>query len=276
MKPLPIELLPAVKKIACLAGDAIMQIYQQGDFKLYQKQDDSPVTSADYAANEVLMAELKKLTPEIPVISEEAELLGLAQRENWSRYWLLDPMDGTQEFVARSGDFAVNIALVENGWPVLGVIYWPTQKICYYATKGNGAFKQDQQTTKAIQVNQHQHTDSLIMAISRVQKAETVGRYLTQPNTYDTVQRGSCSLKSCLIAEGGADFYLRIGPTGEWDTGASHCILNEAGGNIVDAEFNPLTYNQRETLSNPDFLVLGDQSINWQDIIIPHKTRRTL
>lgn len=277
MKPLPIELLPQVKQIARQAGDAIMDIYENGDFTLYQKSDESPVTSADYAANEILMAELNKLTPDIPVISEESEMLALAQRASWPRYWLLDPMDGTQEFVSRSGDFAVNIALVENGWPVLGVIYWPTRKIWYYATKGDGAFKQDAKQSKQIKVTQdHNSLSELRIAVSRVQKEETVAQFLIEPNQYKRVELGSCSLKSCLIAEGLADFYLRIGPTGEWDTGASHCILNEAGGNIVDAEFNPLTYNQRETLANPDFLVLGDQAINWQDVIIPHKTQRQL
>ncbi|MCU4674361.1 3'(2'),5'-bisphosphate nucleotidase CysQ [Catenovulum sp. 2E275] len=276
MKPQPIELLEQVKEIARLAGDAIMTIYEHGDFELYQKNDESPVTTADYAANEVLIKALTELTPDIPVISEETKLLKLAQREHWSRYWLLDPMDGTQEFVSRSGDFAVNIALVENGWPVLGVIYWPTQNTWYYATKGNGAFKQKDEHVTSIQVAKHQPNDQLTIAVSRVQKSDTVGRYLTHPNSHAKVQQGSCSLKSCLIAEGVADFYLRIGPTGEWDTGASHCILHEAGGEILDAEFNPLTYNQRETLANPDFLVLGDQSINWQDVIIPHKTLRTL
>ena len=276
MKPLPIELLESVKNIAYTAGEAIMQIYQDGDFELYQKNDESPVTSADYAANEILIRELTELTPDIPVISEETKLLKLAQREHWARYWLLDPMDGTQEFVSRSGDFAVNIALVENGWPVMGVIYWPTKNIWYFASKGNGAFKQTGKTIESIQVAKHRPEEQLTIAVSRVQNADTTGRYLIDPTAHAKVKRGSCSLKSCLIAEGIADFYLRIGPTGEWDTGASHCILNEAGGEILDAEFNPLTYNQRETLANPDFLVLGDQSINWQDIIIPHKTSRPL
>ncbi len=276
MKPQPNELLEPVKKIAYEAGEAIMQIYRDGDFELYQKNDESPVTSADYAANEILIHQLSELTPDIPVISEETKLLKLAEREHWPRYWLLDPMDGTQEFVSRSGDFAVNIALVENGWPVLGVIYWPTQKIWYFASKGDGAYKQQGDQVRSIKVAKHKPNDPLRIAVSRVQKADTVGRHLTHPASHVKVVRGSCSLKNCLIAEGAADFYLRIGPTGEWDTGASHCILNEAGGEIIDAEFNPLTYNQRETLANPDFLVLGDQSVNWRDVIIPHKTLRKL
>ncbi|MER2493826.1 3'(2'),5'-bisphosphate nucleotidase CysQ [Catenovulum sediminis] len=276
MKPHPIELLDDVKKIAHQAGEAIMAIYNQGEFELYHKLDESPVTSADYAANEVLMDELRNLTPHIPILSEESCAVSYAERKKWNQYWLLDPMDGTQEFVSRSGDFAVNIALIVDGEPNLGVIYWPTKNIWYFAVKGHGSFKQDASGVQRIQVTQHEDHHSLRLAVSRVQKNNTVDQYIRNVQQYERVALGSCSLKSCLIAEGCADFYLRVGPTGEWDTGASHCILNEAGGNILDSEFNALSYNKRKTLANPDFIVIGDVKLAWRDIIIPHKTQRIL
>ncbi|KMT64323.1 3'(2'),5'-bisphosphate nucleotidase CysQ [Catenovulum maritimum] len=278
MTPKPKDLLEQVKQIAYHAGEAIMQIYKKNDYDLYQKDDESPVTSADYAANEVLVEELKNLAPDIPIISEEMEKTPLVERQKWKRYWLLDPMDGTQEFVSRSGDFAVNIALIENHTPVLGVIYWPTKNTWYFATKGNGAYKQIKQTGNIvpIQVTSHSEKPELRIAVSRVQKSETIAKYLVAEQTHPKIALGSCSLKNCLIAEGNADFYLRIGPTGEWDTGASHCILREAGGEILDAEFNPITYNQRDTLENPDFIVMGDQNIEWQKVVKPHKTHRKL
>lgn len=280
MRPDPAELLDDVKQIAFQAGEAIMAIYKEGDFDLYQKDDESPVTSADYAANEVLTEGLQKLTPSIPILSEESCEFSFTERKTWQAYWLLDPMDGTQEFVSRSGDFAVNIALVVEGEPVLGVIYWPTQGTWYYAIKQQGAFKQVGQVIEPIQVTKYPRKDftaaDLRLAVSRVQKSNTVGQYLVDAEQHEKVALGSCSLKSCMIAEGSADFYLRVGPTGEWDTGASHCILREAGGNILDSEFNALSYNQRETLANPDFIVIGDRKVDWKKVIIPHKTQRTL
>ncbi|AWB68665.1 3'(2'),5'-bisphosphate nucleotidase [Saccharobesus litoralis] len=277
MQPEPSALLEPVKQIAREAGLAILDIYDSGNFELQQKDDESPVTSADYAANDILVAGLKALTPKIPIISEETTAVNLTQRQAWKRYWLLDPMDGTQEFVSRSGDFAVNIALVENGWPVMGVIYWPTKNTFYYAIEGQGAFKQKSAEPVPISVrNIDQDERNIKLAVSRVQKKDTVTRYLMDGYDYEMVPLGSASLKSCFIAEGKADCYLRIGPTGEWDTGASHCIIEEAGGRILDSEFNGLSYNKRDTFANPDFMVLGNQDIAWHDVIKPHKTTRKL
>ncbi|WP_111976976.1 3'(2'),5'-bisphosphate nucleotidase CysQ [Algibacillus agarilyticus] len=277
MQPEVKSLLEPVKAIAQKAGLAILDIYNSGEFELEQKDDDSPVTSADYAANDILVAGLKALNPHIPIISEETTAVTLQLRKQWNRYWLLDPMDGTQEFVSRSGDFAVNVALVENGWPVMGVIYWPTKDIFYYAIEGQGAFKQAKGKIKAISVRDvSNEPESIKLAVSRVQKKDTVTRYLFDNHHYEMVPLGSASLKSCYIAEGKADCYLRVGPTGEWDTGASHCIIEEAGGRILDSEFNGLSYNKRNTFSNPDFMVLGNQNIDWHQVIKPHKTKRTL
>jgi 3'(2'), 5'-bisphosphate nucleotidase len=253
------------------AGVEVMKYYRQGNYTKEFKNDESPVTSADIAANDILMDQLRTLTPHIPIISEEIGAVALAERKSWSRYWLLDPIDGTGEFIIGSGDFAVNIALVENGWPTLGVIHAPDHCLTYYGQKDVGAFKDNLQASHAIKVAEYNQKRRIKVAISRRQQLALMGQYLNTQYTYDYVALGSCSLKNCLIAEGGADCYLRIGVTGEWDTGASQCILEAAGGNILNSEFNPLTYNKRESLLNPDFVSLGAKQFPWQDIIKAHR-----
>ncbi len=270
------KLLEPVKATAREAGAILWEMYQSGNFSEEQKSDRSPVTTADLAANAYIISKLMALTPDIPIISEETQLVPLTQRADWPRYWLIDPMDGTQEFVARSGDFAVSIALVEHGWPALGVIYWPKEDLLYYATRGNGAFKQHANLINRIQVHQHQPGEQLRIAVSRRQPRQPIIDLLSseQPVTY--IPLGSCSLKSCLVAEGKADCYLRLGPTGEWDTGAVQVIVEEAGGRILDSQFSALSYNERETLANPDFMVIGQATTPWQHMIKAKSTEREL
>jgi len=268
------ELLAIAIDSSKKAGVEVSKHYKSGDYTSEIKEDNSPVTSADIAANDVLMAELQRLTPNIPIISEEVGAVPLAQRKDWPRYWLLDPIDGTGEFIIGSGDFAVNVALVENGWPVIGVIHAPAHQVTYYGQKGLGAFKEIDGETVQIKVKPYDNQRKITVAISRRQQLSLMGQYLNKAYEYDYVALGSCSLKNCLIAEGGADCYLRIGPTGEWDTGASQCILEQAGGTIIASEFSPLSYNQRESLLNPDFVSIGAQNIPWRDVIIPHHKPR--
>ena len=270
------KLLSIALESAKKAGQEVARYYKNGNFTAEIKEDNSPVTSADIAANDILMDELKRLTPDIPIISEEVGALELAQRSKWSRYWLLDPIDGTGEFIAGSGDFAVNVALFENGWPSIGVIHAPDHQLTYYAQNNLGAFKENDSGSHRIHVAKYDGQRRIKVAISRRQDINLMGQYLNSKYDFDHVALGSCSLKNCLIAEGGADCYLRVGPTGEWDTGASHCIIEQAGGSIIDSEFKPLTYNQRETLMQPDFVSLGNKEIPWQDIIKPHKATRLI
>ncbi len=271
------KLLSIALDSAKKAGVEVMKYYRDKSFTAQLKEDKSPVTSADIAANDILMDQLRTLTPDIPIISEEVGTVSLAQRKNWSKYWLLDPIDGTGEFIIGSGDFAVNIALVENGWPSIGVIHAPDHHLTYYAQTHLGAFKECNgqgnvpQEKSQIQVAEYQEKRCIKVAISRRQQLSLMGQYLNDDYDFDYIALGSCSLKNCLIAEGGADCYLRIGVTGEWDTGASQCILEQAGGSIINSEFNPLTYNKRESLLNPDFLSLGNQNIHWQDVIKAHR-----
>jgi 3'(2'), 5'-bisphosphate nucleotidase len=263
------QLLEIAKRAAREAGKVVLQIYDSGEFTSYQKDDDSPVTSADYKANDIITGMLQRETPDIPIMSEESDNGALAQRKNWKRYWLIDPIDGTQEFIARSGDFAVNIALIEDNQPIMGVIYWPPGDTLYSALKGHGAYKENPLETKRIKVRELDDPKYgvVMIAISRRQAREKVMSNMSEHRTYQTLPAGSCSLKACFIAEGKADVFLRIGITGEWDTGASQCIVGEAGGTILAHDFEPLSYNQRESVSNPDFMVMGDQRVDWQSII---------
>jgi len=262
-----------VAQIARQAGALIMRLYDMHEYKTYEKADDSPVTSADMAANKFIIEALASLTPDIPILSEESGHVDFNQRKHWPRYWLIDPIDGTQEFIARSGDFAVNIALVEGNTPVLGIIYWPAGDTLYKGIAGAGAFKQDAQGEAAIQVRKldDPRSDPLIIAISRRQPQERVSRRMSTTRKLKPLPAGSCSLKACFIAEGKADCFLRVGPTGEWDTAASQVIVHEAGGRIVSENFAPLTYNETMGLGNPNFLILGDQAVDWEDIFIKHK-----
>jgi 3'(2'), 5'-bisphosphate nucleotidase len=263
------KLLEIAKRAARKAGEVVLEIYDSGDFQSFQKEDDSPVTSADYKANEIIIKILQNETPDIPIMSEETDNGAYAQRKNWKRYWLIDPIDGTQEFIARSGDFAVNIALIEDNQPILGVIYWPPGETLYSALSGHGAFKESPAENKQITVRSLDDPEEgvVMIAISRRQAREKVMSNMSDHRVYQTLPAGSCSLKACFIAEGKADVFLRIGITGEWDTGASQCIVVEAGGKILAHDFAPLSYNKRESVLNPDFIVMGDNKVDWQSIV---------
>lgn len=264
------QLLDIAQRACMQAGAAVLDHYQAQDFTAYTKDDASPVTSADYLANEIIQNVLQRGTPNIPIMSEESALLPLKQRQDWARYWLIDPIDGTQEFIAGSGDFAVNIALIEQNTPILGCIYWPCQMTMYFARKGYGAYKSTPCGEQKISINRllAPDTDALTLAVSRRQVPFWVKNKLDHSRRYESVALGSCSLKTCLIAEGKADFYVRVGETGEWDTGASQCILHEAGGRITALDFQPLSYNRREILTNPNFVAMGDPAVDWHSVIV--------
>ncbi len=265
------EYLPSVIDIAREAGKTILEIYEQGDFEKQTKSDDTPVTSADLAAHKLINARLSALTPDIPVLSEEAAGVPLQERAEWERYWLVDPLDGTQEFIAGSGDFATIIALIENNRPVMGVVYGPVSDVVYYATQGDGAFKitEDEGTIEITTHIHRQDTRNIAVAISRRQNISAITDRLDPAWNYHLVPLGSAALKACLVAEGTVDCYLRLGPTGEWDTAATQCIVEEAGGRILNTHLNPLSYNERETLENPNFITLGDATLPWSSILTP-------
>lgn len=262
------ELIPPLLALAQQAGAAIRDIYQQRDFEQFTKSDETPVTSADLAANAVLIKGLAELGVDYPILSEESDHLSLSRRAQWQTYWLIDPLDGTGEFIQRSDEFAVNIALIHNHEPVLGVIYAPILDIAYYGIKGEGAFKVANGQPLPIESRKlATQTRELTFAISRRQDRNVLTSRIAEEYHAKFIPLGSATLKACMVAEGVADAYVRLGPTGEWDTGAAECIVREAGGCIMDLTMQPLTYNQRETLINPDFAVVGDPAFRWVDII---------
>ncbi|AUI85041.1 3'(2'),5'-bisphosphate nucleotidase [Vibrio azureus] len=264
------HLLPQVIEIARSAGQLILDIYQNKQYQAYTKSDDTPVTSADIAAHKLIVKRLSELTPDIPVLSEEAADISLEQRSQWGRYWLVDPLDGTQEFIARSGDFATIIALIDNNIPTMGVVYAPVSGVTYYAYKGKGAWKiPDLAESVKIHTHKHEHVgQNIAIAISRRQDINRITTRMSPAWNYDLIPLGSAALKACLVAEGAVDCYLRLGPTGEWDTAATQCIVEEAGGRILSTQLQPLSYNERETLENPNFIVLGDVDLPWNEILL--------
>ncbi|EHH2420070.1 3'(2'),5'-bisphosphate nucleotidase CysQ [Vibrio parahaemolyticus] len=263
------HLLPQVIEIARSAGQVILDIYEKRQYEAYTKSDETPVTSADIAAHKLITERLSELTPDIPVLSEEAADISLEQRAQWQRYWLVDPLDGTQEFIARSGDFATIIALVDNNKPTMGVVYGPVSGVTYYAYSGKGAWKIPDMS-ESVKIHTHKHEQAgqnIAIAISRRQDINRITSRMSSAWNYDLIPLGSAALKACLVAEGAVDCYLRLGPTGEWDTAATQCIVEEAGGRILSTHLEPLSYNERETLENPNFIVLGDPNLPWDDIL---------
>lgn len=255
--------LEALVKVAKSAGEAILEIYQRG-FSVTQKADQSPLTEADLAAHQLIVAELARLTPDIPVLSEESANIPYATRQQWHRYWLVDPLDGTKEFIRRNGEFTVNIALIEQGQPRLGVVYAPVLGDCYFGEVAQGAWKSHADgSTHPIQVGKPSQQPLRIVA-SRSHAGDSLKALLDKIGAHTLVSIGS-SLKLCLIAEGKADFYPRLGPTSEWDTAAAQAVLEAAGGKVTDLALQPLRYNQKDTLLNPHFLAYAEQHATWLD-----------
>jgi len=263
----PDTLLENVIALAIEAGHAIMAIYAQ-DFNVVKKDDLSPLTEADMAAHHIIVAGLEKLTPELPVLSEESAALPFSTRATWNRYWLVDPLDGTREFVKRNGEFTVNIALIENHQPIMGVVYVPVTGVCYYAQQGHGAYKQ---ATGGIPSSSRIHArrwngEQLVVAGSQSHRSNDFDSFLANIGDCHVISIGS-SLKSCLVAEGKVHIYPRLGLTSEWDTAAAQCIVEEAGGQLTDTALRPLRYNTKESLLNPSFLVFGDARHDWSKYV---------
>lgn len=258
-------LLEQVSAIALDAGRAIMNVYN-GEFAVRRKEDNSPLTEADLAAHHIIEQGLSQLTPQLPILSEESEALPYVQRQGWSRYWLVDPLDGTREFIKRNGEFTVNIALIDNHMPVLGVVYAPALDLLFYAMQGQGAFRQQgSKPPQAIRARAFDATQ-VTVAGSRSHAGERLIRFLSNMGPHMLISMGS-SLKICLVAEGRADVYPRLGPTSEWDTAAAQCVLEEAGGRLVGADNRPFRYNTKESLLNPDFFATGASSHDWSQYL---------
>ena len=270
-----LELLEKIESLARNAGEAILKIYhQEQDLEIVEKADNSPLTQADLASHNCIVEGLKSLTPEIPILSEEGADLDLSKREQWKIFWLVDPLDGTKEFINRNGEFTVNIALIEQGEPRLGVVYVPVTQLCYAGVKGEIVYKRTTMDAEKQEIktrplpNSDSEGQTITVVSSRRHGTEALASCLEKirKNLGDikTTNLGS-SLKICLVAEGGADIYPRLAPTSQWDTAAAQAVLEAAGGMVVDTDLSPLRYFQKESLLNPHFYALGDLSVNWKE-----------
>jgi 3'(2'), 5'-bisphosphate nucleotidase len=253
--------LPAVIAIADAAGREIMRIYET-TFSVSLKADHSPLTEADLAAQRIIGAGLQRLTPDIAMLGEESQPQVFEQRRDWQRLWLVDPLDGTREFVKRNGEFTVNIALVEDNEPVLGVVYAPARSVLYTAARGHGAFRREPNGERV-----PIHAQLAVPARPRVLGSRSHGdqaldRMLAGIGEHQRLPVGS-ALKFGLLADGSGDLYVRRGPTSEWDTAAGQAVVLEAGGCVVDFNGAPLRYNARADLLNPSFIAYADRSRDW-------------
>ncbi|MEW5825118.1 MAG: 3'(2'),5'-bisphosphate nucleotidase CysQ [Pseudomonadota bacterium] len=259
-------LLDAVLRIAIEAGEAIMQVYR-GAFSITRKEDDSPLTEADMAAHRSIVAGLSALTPGLPILTEEGEVPDFATRQGWRQYWLVDPLDGTREFIKRNGEFTVNIALIDGYEAVLGVVHAPALAVSYAAARGLGAWKwQDEKPPVRITARPLPCEGALRIAGSRSHSNARMADFLARVGPHELISMGS-ALKSCLVAEGVADLYPRLGPTSEWDTAAAQCVVEEAGGQVTDTAMQRLRYNTKDSLLNPEFFVFGRHSRCWAEIL---------
>ncbi|WP_018953871.1 3'(2'),5'-bisphosphate nucleotidase CysQ [Thioalkalivibrio sulfidiphilus] len=254
-----------VVRLAKAAGDAVMAIYRR-DFAVYEKDDQSPLTEADLASHRVLVEGLGRITPEIPVLSEESVESHSADRLVWSRYWLIDPLDGTKEFVKKNGEFTVNVALIEDSMPVFGVVHAPVLGVTYWGKAGEGAYKEsDGDGPGRISVSSPpEGREGWRVVGSRSHQSEEFRNFMERLPDAEMVAMGS-SLKLCLVAEGAADLYPRLGLTSEWDTAAAQAVVEAAGGQVLEYPgLAPLRYNTRpETLLNPHFIVCTRPSEVW-------------
>lgn len=249
------ELLPDVRRIAGEAAEAILEVYQSADLRVAVKADFSPLTQADLASHQHIVAGLQRLAPALPVLSEESQGITYDRRRHWDTFWLVDPLDGTKEFLRRNGEFTINIALIRGHRPVLGVVHLPVPGQTYWAAEGEGAFRSANGKTVRLQAAQTAGQPMKVVA-SRSHASTPTALFLdkmAQEHDLAVVSRGS-ALKLCMVAEGEADLYPRLAPTMEWDTAAAQCVVEQAGGRVTTLGNEPLRYN-KEDLLNPFFMV---------------------
>ena len=259
------EHLDNLIEISRLGGDEELDVYN-GTIDVTLKDDLSPLTDADRRSNTVITSKLSTLYPEIPILSEEGRKIDFSERKKWSLFWLIDPLDGTKEFIKRNGEFTVNIALIEDGCPIAGIVYAPTKNTFWYGAKGIGSFViKNNSKSKEIFV-QDDIEDPIRIVSSRSHPSPKLQSYLDRFQNHEVVNMGS-SLKICLVADGTAHIYPRLGPTMEWDSGAGHAVLKYAGGFLTDVTTgNELVYN-KENLRNPDFICYGSKIKDYHEVL---------
>lgn len=256
--------LPLLIELVRSAREPILEMYlESSQFPVQAKSDSSPLTQADLVSHEIIMRGLKKITPTIPALSEESANIPFDVRQQWQQHWLVDPIDGTKEFIQHTGDFTINIALIEKHRPILGLIYVPVTDVVYFASEGKSAFKQTNNEAPVRIAHRACSLDHMTVAVSRYYKKDKLESFMSRFPHYEVAPVGS-ALKFCLLAEGKADIYPRLGNTCEWDTAAGQIILIEAGGAVVDLDLHPLQYNIKDSLLNSHFIAVGDA-----DVLLP-------
>ena len=258
------DVLDRILALARDAGQEIMRVYTSEKYETIYKEGGSPLTIADIAANLTIVHGLVYLDPAIPVLSEESETIPYQIRQTWETFWLIDPLDGTKEFINKNDEFTVNIALIEKDVPVVGVVYAPAIDRMYYAAQGLGAFMISDGQTTPIRVSGFEGGTLKVIA-SRSHRGEELDSFLEKVGTYELIGMGS-SLKFCMVAEGSAHIYPRLWPTMEWDTAAAQCIMEEAGGSVTDLKGQRLRYNKPD-LRNPDFIASSHPAFPWQNYL---------
>jgi 3'(2'), 5'-bisphosphate nucleotidase len=254
--------LDAIVAIARDAGRQILEVYGR-EFSVQDKQDNSPLTEADQRAHELIAMRLAALPEAIPVLSEE-DVGAFPGPDADGRYWLVDPLDGTKEFIKRNGEFTVNIALIENGYPVAGVVYAPVLDVMYFAASGLGALKQTgDQPARSMHCSTPADGQPWRVVGSRSHAGDSLAAFLGRLGDHTLVSMGS-SLKFCLVAEGSADLYPRLGPTSLWDTAAAQCVVEQAGGQVLRLDGNRLSYANPSVTLNPSFIVTAPNGIDWR------------
>jgi 3'(2'), 5'-bisphosphate nucleotidase len=260
------ELLRRVADIARQAGREILDVYASRELAATLKADESPLTAADLRAHRLIRDALHALTPDVPMLSEVGADTPFAERSAWRRYWLVDPLDGTREFISRNGQFTVNIALIEGHAPALGVVHVPVTDTGYRGLPGVGAWRQESGAPPR-QIHVTARTASPVRIVgSRSHRGSSLDAFLSRVGPHEFVPVGS-SLKFCMIAEGAADVYPRLGPTSEWDTAAAHAVVTGAGGTVRSLEGGPLEYNAKAALLNPHFVVYAANDRDWLGLL---------
>ena len=258
--------------LARRAGDTIMQVYAS-EFEVQTKSDASPVTIADLRAHDIIVDGLRAVTPDLPIVSEESEPADFEVRRTWDRYWLVDPLDGTREFVNRNGDFTVNIALIDASRPVTGVVGVPVREEVFFGDViSRIAYKTTRDGRETLKTRPVSQAQGLTVVASRSHGSGRLERYLDALRaSFGQINRQSVgsSLKFCMLAEGLADFYPRLGPTSEWDTGAAQAVLTAAGGAVLRFDGSELAYNTKASLLNPEFFCVGDRTFPWAERLPP-------
>ncbi|MBU6954145.1 3'(2'),5'-bisphosphate nucleotidase CysQ [Hahella sp. HN01] len=264
-----------IQGIMDAAGAAILDVYEKAEsIEITTKDDDSPLTQADRRAHAIIAEGLRKMPEGFPVLSEESTLPDYEERRQWTTYWLVDPLDGTKEFINRNGEFTVNIALIHEGFPVAGWVYVPVRSQLYYGWSLDGdaaAFLAENGASHAIAARKLNPEAEVVVVASRRHGGEALQPMLDKAEArFAKLERKSIgsSLKICLVAEGKADWYPRLAPTSEWDTAAAHAVLLGAGGVMVDAEYKPLRYNSKESILNPHFHAIADDGEVWKELVL--------